>query len=356
MNQSKNNAIQGLRFLAITLIIASHCGLLMQGGLGNTIFFAMSGFFVCRPYSASDYEYRFFNIKSFLNYYKKRIVRIIPVCWVCMLFASFGLRFFDFRDFSTEHSLLLNMFFIKSKNHLWFLQQEIVFYIIAPFLILALGLIKKLIAHFTKKPLFINLILFVLINVLVYVTYKYSIYTSIRLYGNGGPQLFRIWFFLIGMSFAYLLKALKEICIKKDSTKRILASLGSVFVFVCFAFSILSSEQYLSMIDDKYSGLYVGWTYAIPITYIASAVLVVLSLLPDTSLCSRFFGNKLFAAIGNASFSMYLIHGCLLAYFAELSPYSAFITIYGITLAIALLIYTYLEQPIMKKFSSKENK
>ena len=71
MNQSKNNAIQGLRFWAISLIIASHCGILMQGGVGNVIFFAMSGFFVCRPYSADDYEYKYFKINGYSqNFYQ----------------------------------------------------------------------------------------------------------------------------------------------------------------------------------------------------------------------------------------------------------------------------------------------
>ena len=355
MNKTKNNAIQGLRFWAISLIIASHCGLLMQGGLGNTIFFAMSGFFVCRPYSTDDYEYKYFNIKSFASYYKKRVVRIIPACWLCMLFAAFGLRFFDFRDFSTEHSLLLNMFFIKSKNHLWFLQQEIVFYAFAPFLLLLLGLIKKLLALFVKKAIYINLILFAFLNLAVYITYKYSIYTGLQLYANGGPQLFKIWFFLIGMSFAYLLKAIKDIHIQNDSLTKLLRALGTAFVFICLVLSILSSEQILSQINSKYTGLYVGWTYAIFITYVASAVLVVISLLSSDSICCRFLGNKLFTVIGNASFSMYLIHGCLLSYFDKLSAYSSFITIYGITLAIAMAVYTYVEQPLMK-LSAKENK
>ena len=44
-NSSRINSLDGLRFLAITLIIASHCNFLNQGGLGNDIFFALSGFF-----------------------------------------------------------------------------------------------------------------------------------------------------------------------------------------------------------------------------------------------------------------------------------------------------------------------
>ena len=111
MTQSKNYAIQGIRFWAIALIVASHCGFLAQGGLGNCIFFAMSGFFVCQPFTDGDFEYKYLSLKGILNYYYKRIIRIIPVAWLCMAFAAWGLRYLDFRDFTTENSLFLNMFF-----------------------------------------------------------------------------------------------------------------------------------------------------------------------------------------------------------------------------------------------------
>ena len=69
MNQSKSNSIQGLRFWAIGLIVASHCGFLSQGGLGNCIFFAMSGFFACQPFADDDYEYGYFSPANFIKYY-----------------------------------------------------------------------------------------------------------------------------------------------------------------------------------------------------------------------------------------------------------------------------------------------
>ena len=42
--KTRNRSVEGLRGIAILLIIASHNGVLLQGGLGNAIFFAASDF------------------------------------------------------------------------------------------------------------------------------------------------------------------------------------------------------------------------------------------------------------------------------------------------------------------------
>ncbi|MCR4830092.1 MAG: acyltransferase [Pseudobutyrivibrio sp.] len=352
MPQSKNNSIQGLRFLAISLIIASHCGLLSQGGVGNDIFFAISGFFVCQPYKDSDYEYEYFSIRKFFEYYTSRIIRIIPVCWLCMFFAAWGLRILDFRDFTTENSLLLNMFFIKSKMHLWFLQQEVAFYVCAPFLILILALFKKVLSKFISSKVCVNLALFIILNVAVYFTNKYAIVSSFRLYGNGVEQIFRIWLFLIGMSFAYLLKIIKEISVS-DTLKKIASAISSVFLVIFVALSILSGEEIISSLDPAYTGYHVGWEHSLLITYLTGIALVALSLLSESNCVKKFLGNKLFFTIGNISFSMYLIHGFILNDFAYLTPWRYFAVIYLLSLCVAIVIYNYIEQPITKKLLRK---
>ena len=350
MTHSKNNAIQGLRFWAITLIIASHCGFLAQGGLGNNIFFAMSGFFVCQPFSMDDYEYSYFGVKGFLRYYVKRIVRIIPACWLCMFFATWGLAFFDFRDFQTDNSLLLNMFFIKSKNHLWFLQQEVVFYVVAPFLILLVGLFKKLACKITKNAIAVNTAVFIFLNLLALVAYKLLLNSSFTLYGNGNSIPFRLWLFIIGMSFAYMLRVFKEFAYQLSTgTAKTLSLLGSVYVIVCLALSIFSSEQIISRMNPELSGYFIGWEQPVLITYLSAIAIMVLCLLPQENIICRFLGNSIFTVIGNVSFSMYLLHFVLLQYFAELSTYRKFIVIYLLSLALSILIYNHVEQPLINK-------
>lgn len=339
-----------MRFWAISLIIASHCGFLAQGGVGNTIFFAMSGFFVCQPFVMGDYEYDYFSIKTFIVYYLKRIVRIFPVAWVCMFIGAWGFRSLDFRDFETENSLFLNMFFIKSKGHLWFLQQEVFFYICAPLLILIIALLKKLIGQLIKNKAYVNLMIFVILNISVYFTYTFIPLTGFLLHGNGGAQPPLIWLFLIGMSFAYLLKAIRETWAETVvATMRIV---GSVYVVICLLLTIISSEQIISVWNPGLTGYFVGWENQILVTYLASGMLLVLSLLPQESLIIRIMGNRLFTAIGNASFSMYLLHFFMISYFAELSVYSRLLVVYFITLCMALIIYEYFEKPLTKRLNA----
>ena len=350
MKQAKNNAIQGLRFWAITLIIASHCGFLGQGGLGNNIFFAMSGFFVCQPFCHTDYEYNYFKPKEFGKYYTKRIVRIIPACWLCMFFVTWGLSFFDFRDFSTDNSLLLNMFFIKSKNHLWFLQQEIVFYAVAPFLLLIIGLFKRLISRLSLSALQINTGIFAFLNLMVFVSYKLLSISGFTLYGNGSPAPFRLWLFIIGMAFAYLLKIINIMTPKiSEATTNLLAVVGSIYIVLCLILSIVTSEQILSRVNPKFTGYFIGWEHPVLITYMASLAIMILCLLSDTNIIKRFLGNSIFALIGNVSFSMYLLHFPLMAHFSNLSAYRVLVVVYILSLAMSIAIYNYVEQPLINK-------
>ena len=76
MEETKNEknervkALDGLRFWAITLVVASHSGFLSQGGLGNNIFFVLSGFFAMNPFRDIEVD-RIFRNKYIFKYYIK---------------------------------------------------------------------------------------------------------------------------------------------------------------------------------------------------------------------------------------------------------------------------------------------
>ncbi|SFO27315.1 Peptidoglycan/LPS O-acetylase OafA/YrhL, contains acyltransferase and SGNH-hydrolase domains [Pseudobutyrivibrio sp. UC1225] len=351
MKQSKNNAIQGLRFWAITLIILSHCGFLAQGGLGNNIFFAMSGFFVCQPFTQDNFEFNYFTPKAFGHYYLKRFMRIIPACWLCMFFGTWGLNFFDFRNFQTDNSLLLNMFFIKSKNHLWFLQQEVFFYLVAPFIILIIAAFKKLLGKLGLAALQMNLAVFAFLNLLVFVSYQLLPKApALFLNGNGYASPLRLWLFLIGMSFAYMLKLVKLLAPKVSAAGvRTLEIVGSVYVVICLMLSIVSSVDILTLIDKRLSDCYVGWEHPVLITYMAALAIMILCLLSEVNIVRRFMGNRVFTLVGNVSFSMYLLHFMLMLHFSDLSAYRIFVVVYLLSLAMSIAIYNYVEQPLINK-------
>ena len=238
------------------------------------------------------------------------------------------------------------MLFINSKGHLWFLQQEVFFYILAPFMILIIGLVKKILSVVIKRGA-LNLVIFILLTVCVFLSYRYLPLTGILLKGNGAATVPMLWLFLIGMSFAYLYKVLKGDIKASKSIASLFSVVGSMFVVACLILTIVTSEEILSGIDGKYAGFHVGWEHQILCAYLAASVLVILLLLPKYSLVNKFLGNRVFTALGNASFSMYLIHFFLIGFFAELSVYSRLLVVGVLSVAVALMLYNYVEQPIM---------
>ena len=50
------NQLDGLRGVAIIIVVLSHCDILNQGGVANALFFAIAGFLLINPFK-DEYEY-----------------------------------------------------------------------------------------------------------------------------------------------------------------------------------------------------------------------------------------------------------------------------------------------------------
>lgn len=139
-------------------------------------------------------------------YYIGRVFRILPVFWCYLLFAAllFPGRFFIFSDLTSYASFFQNMFFIKSQGHLWFLQQEVVFYTIVPVILIMLALIKKICPQINNKEIISELVCVIAMLVGTFFAIKYFPNVSFRLNGNGGEIAFRLASFMLGMTTAYL--------------------------------------------------------------------------------------------------------------------------------------------------------
>lgn len=332
-----------MRCLAITLVIASHTNFLKQGGLGNDIFFALSGFFAVSPF-AHNTEKRFTNVKKIGSYYISRFFRIIPSLWFYLLFAAFLVGLYPIRDFRAENSLLKNMLFIHSSGHLWFLQQEVVFYIVVPFILLILYGIGR----FTKKWILsetaIELIQAGILFVGAALAIKYLTVEIFSVHGNGYAQFFRLGFFQMGMATGYLCKAYDRAHIKWDRSI-LYRGLADIYVFFFIAFCILTAEPILSSFSERFSGFFIGWDRPTMCTAL-SCVAIFLLATSGNSLSNRFMGNRMFAYIGKISFSAYLFHWPFVqALSPGFPPFRRFIYAYFVTLCVAGVVYRYIEQP-----------
>lgn len=146
--------VDGLRALAVLPVIAYHMGITgIPGGFtGVDIFFVISGYLIC----GIIYSGAVNNTFSYLNFYKRRCLRILPPLFVVLLatliFGYYHLLPVQFNDLSNSSLATLlfssNIFFWKTTGyfagpaelkpllHTWSLAVEEQFYIVFPVILL----------------------------------------------------------------------------------------------------------------------------------------------------------------------------------------------------------------------------
>lgn len=112
--------IDGLRTIAVMLVIVSHAGLGLPGGfVGVDVFFVISGFLITHLLIVEINDQKF----SIWRFYERRIRRLFPALFVVLAvttgIASFVMVSFDLEDYAK--SLVSTTLFA---GNLWFFRQE----------------------------------------------------------------------------------------------------------------------------------------------------------------------------------------------------------------------------------------
>lgn len=230
MEKKRFEQIDGLRALAVFLVVTSHTaafGLQGQGGLGVDIFFVLSGFFCILPFLKDKKGYKDF--KSVLKYFIKKIIRIIPLYYIVILSVFFidG----NTNNIKSVSDLIKNMLFIECDGHLWYLQQEMFFYLITPLLIRICCFVSS---KFKIKDKYMFIILFIssiLLNV-------FLTENVVHFYSNGQNQKIRIGIFLLGFAFGYLYNYLSNIKIELNNCRKYIMDIVSFVIILASIFSI----------------------------------------------------------------------------------------------------------------------
>lgn len=177
-SKGKDSYLQGLRGIAILLVLAFHGKTFLHNGyLGVDIFFVISGFVISRKLLI---EAQTTNKISLRQFYKGRIFRLLPALVVLLIFSSV-MSFFVQTPYQpqgdqqvTAKSGLSGMFFLanfiipmissgyfgtfanqNSMTHLWSLGVEAQFYLLLPILLLIFVVYRKKTALLTKVIVFI---------------------------------------------------------------------------------------------------------------------------------------------------------------------------------------------------------
>lgn len=336
--------IDGLRAFAVFIVIAFHSDLkLFQGGyIGVDIFFVISGFLITSIIVSSNEKNSF----CFLNFYKKRIVRLLPALILTLtLTLIFGLIFYNSSDFDYHGKVtffsalgIANILFSEGSDyfaqnqathqltHLWSLGVEEQFYIAWPFIVIIFSRTKT--------------VLIILSLILLIASLSASIISSDTSPNEAYflPQ-YRIFELMTGAITAFIYRSRHYRIFDLGKLKEI-PSLISIILIIFCTFSFSSKTLFPS-----HNAFY---------PCIATSLLI---LFPSKSISKKFLSAKPLVFIGIISYPLYLYHHPFISYihFFELTENPLYIIIITLTLAIpsAWITYKFIESPIRKSVHQK---
>lgn len=348
--RSDIDALRGISIIAVLLYHAKFqyfkFSLIKGGFLGVDIFFVITGFLITQILLKELHHQKKISI---LNFYERRIRRLIPVLLLVMLFASvfsyfvmdpvklkqyssslffsifFGANFY-FHYFGDFYGNAINQF--KPLLHLWSLGVEEQFYIFFPVFLI---LINK---YFKKFLLFILISGFVISFALAIYLSKYHPMFSFYMLPS------RAWEILAGSILAY--------CILNKKNKMNFSNRFCNFFYYILIFLLIVSFLIVDISKFKHPSL----VTLIPI--LSTVALIYIGSLSEQQKIGNLYLNNFLIFFGKISYSLYLWHFTLFSIF-RISSYSqyenTFIKMLIILLSIFFSHYSYLL--IEQKFRNK---
>ncbi|MDA2968780.1 MAG: acyltransferase family protein [Actinomycetota bacterium] len=346
--------IQGLRGVAVLLVVIYHTGLAFPGGyIGVDMFFVISGFVITELLTR---EIAIHGRIDLTNFFLRRIRRLLPALFVVLTSTLFMVFFlFSPIGLQTEDGQLLgeiqevaqtvraaslfstNVYFFFQSNywalaenplrHLWSLAVEEQFYLIFPIAVIIF--IKFGWGTRSKKTLSVFLAVFV-----ISFSGSYLLSRGIRL--TPLPTRFaffgtpwRIWEFLAGVGFAIYPNAVRWL--PKKLIALILSSCGLII--------FISAHQL-----DSFTP-YPGSAALAPV--LGAALLLTLG--PKNRIYMKMLTASPLVKFGNISYGWYLWHWPLIVFAHRLYPQSTKVApLAAALLAIAISAFSlkYIENPI----------
>ncbi len=329
--------IDGLRAIAILPVVAFHAGInsIPGGFIGVDIFFVISGYLITKILLEEIKNNSF----SILEFYKRRILRIMPalsaVILATVLAGYLLLLPNEFREIGqtviSTSLFVSNIFFWKQAGyfdgpaeqkpflHTWSLAVEEQFYIIFPLILLLLWRFFGIrFIYFIIGTCLLSFALSVIITPLSHSSAFYLLPTRAWELGVGS---------LIAAGFFPKIEELR--------TRSIIVLFGLIAIIV----SILAIQPGLD---------FPGWRAALPVLGAAAFILYT----PGTFL-NNTLSSKALTSIGKISYSLYLWHWPIIVYYRmiygqELKFIDSVIVVL-LSFAIATISYLYIEQPFRQK-------
>lgn len=324
--------LDGIRGLAVLIVLASHTGALAlkaQGSVGVFLFFFLSGYVLSIPY-VSD-PFKMLEVKEIRRFVVNRMLRIAPIYIVIVSISAVTMD----KDIQW---FLWNISFVKGWNHFWSVAEEVRFYFMFPLVILLSSIAKN------------SVLRVIALVCLTVVAYKFRGFHRIDMF-DGRSVLFYFYMFLGGCSTCFLVASSFVSKIMDNRYFKILFSVFTCFIFLFIFFSSNVMVENLwrpvfSYLPEDFS--LNGWK--ISHVWVMLFGIFFYSLVAYRSgIVYRLLTTYLFRHIGLLSYSIYLIHILFVYEFAEygFEKEKLFVVVFLFSYVSALLGYLIVEKPFL---------
>ena len=336
--------IDGLRALAVLPVILFHAGFewFSGGFVGVDVFFVISGYLITTVLLEDMEKGRF----SIVDFYDRRARRLLPALFFIMLLTSlFSLMYLpphalkDVGQSIFAVSLFLsNIFFFIEVDyfantaelapllHTWSLGVEEQFYILFPFLLLAL---KNKSTDFRSLIILSLLVTSLLLS--EFIVHKDSQFSFFM-------PFTRFWELAAGSMIALNRRQLDVL--EPSLTHNLLAALGIILIFIPILFYTKST-------------LFPGFTALVPVV----GTVLVIAFANQSTFVARMLSCQILVSLGLLSYSLYLSHNVVFALSRNigipLSSISIQIALIFISLFVAMASYFFVEKPLRHIKASK---
>ncbi len=330
------DALDGIRGLAVLLVLASHTGAFQlqgHGGVGVWLFFGLSAFLLTMPFAARPE--RAASWPDLRHYFARRLRRILPAYYLILAVE------FVFVVDADLPVILRHALFLQGDTILWTIPQEVLFYLVLPFLAAGhLFLFRRsrgaTIAGLAALALFANLHL------------DASVFA---MNGNGRWMRFYLGVFVTGMAFsyAYASPALTRI-VARPRVNRALGVLGLGILAALFTTSESYHEFFASVPILGALEFPLGWAYPGSFGVLCGA-LIYITLVCDGRWIHRILSSLILRAVGITSYSVYLWHLVVrdtLLGMGVTAGLPLFAATLGLTYPLACTVYALVERPFMR--------
>ena len=336
--------LDGLRGLAVLLVIASHTsafGMHGHGSLGVLLFFFLSGFVLTLPYSDDMKQIRCF--QQHIRYFLNRALRIVPIYVVAVITIDL---MFGGDGFTIKWKWVFdNISFVKGWNHLWSVAEEVRFYVLFPVVMLLLSFVPG------------KIFKIVAVCICAYFFYRYRNMHKIDMM-DGRFVSFYFWVFLGGVLTCLVYKRSLTVAFFDNRYVRNILSVLSVLIllFIFFSSTHMIETFWKPIFPSIPKGLKLnGWR--IPhIWFFLFFMLIFTVTRYGQCAPSRFLRLYFLRHIGLLSYSLYLFHMPVLLkmkpVLIKMSEYGVsqegmFAIIFIITYSIAIMAYILIEKPFL---------